>query len=792
MSCVFTPFSLSFPPFSFTLHTSMHPMGEGWSLLMVMMMFIPSLLSRELDRICHPIPSLRFSREIASQPIEKGSSSSSEQVCYVVQDAPGLHKWNRHTRSLILTSPYRTQNVSVVYLRRPKTNGIRAVIGADTRLWRVDHAHDPFLQAIRAQFLMPIVLKAMPLYSKYEEHNVLIFGLAGGAGSMYLRFQRPKINITVVEEERDVIELSKRWFGLLEDSRYSIVNRKADAFLQEALDNDYKYDVITIDWFDSTDLSISARTIVSDIPKMASACLTSSGVFVVHINDIHPMDQEFTMSVTVNRKRALSNFTVDSPKRKQEDDEDRLSSLPHDMIHLIFIDLNHSIAQFSDLDITDILIDSNSCTEIIKRRIIDGRIGELNLHTFRMDSDTIIEALYEYAESFPLLLPHSPLVSLFPGGRLSSMTKDDAENPPSKRLRQFRKLFNDYTNNKDVKKPSPSGRRPSASPVTESPVSTPQRRSASRTPRARKRGDDAVKSKGAEPREVSPATPEKDDGTKHVAEAKELAKADDEEFENVADNLAKCKIKQRELQWKTSPSTPEDEKKKAVMEVMVADKNVYKSYDESPDVAIRRKKSRVTPVKKPSSRRKRTAGSTASPVFNPSAEVLDDLPPPVEKGVRCRTKKTETPNSRTRSPSAESCNETDLQEIDQNSKDFKKAIKLMEILKRNNLLENALFPAQNEVLKAFFEGGVRNPDNKILGLISKAMDFVLDAVFFRGEDLDCMLETSLKQFITDRSKSKPILLDVIISRPEFLPQSWGGRTVVLKRRETTVHIEPKK
>lgn len=27
----------------------------------------------------------------------------------------------------------------------------------------------------------------------------------------------------------------------------------------------------------------------------SSACLTSSGVFVVHINDIHPMDQEFDM-----------------------------------------------------------------------------------------------------------------------------------------------------------------------------------------------------------------------------------------------------------------------------------------------------------------------------------------------------------------------------------------------------------------------------------------------------------------------------------------------------------------
>ncbi|GMT04893.1 hypothetical protein PENTCL1PPCAC_27067, partial [Pristionchus entomophagus] len=265
--------------------------------------FISSSLSRELDRICHPIPSLRFSREISANPMEKtpsssSSSSSSDQVCYIVQDSPGLQRWNRHIRSLILTSPYRTLNVSVVYLRRPKTNGIRAVIGSDTRLWRVDHAHDPFLQAIRAQFLLPIVLKAMPLYSKYEEHNVLLFGLAGGASSMYLRFQRPKINITIVEEERDVIDLSKRWFGLLEDSRYSIVHRKADAFLQENAISDRKYDVISIDWLDSSDLSISARIIISDIPRLASVSLTPSGVFIVHINDIPSPNQEFTMVIS--------------------------------------------------------------------------------------------------------------------------------------------------------------------------------------------------------------------------------------------------------------------------------------------------------------------------------------------------------------------------------------------------------------------------------------------------------------------------------------------------------------
>ncbi|GMT27764.1 hypothetical protein PFISCL1PPCAC_19061, partial [Pristionchus fissidentatus] len=132
----------------------------------------------------------------------------------------------------------------------------------------------------------------------------------------------------------------------------------------------------------------------------------------------------------------------------------------------------------------------------------------------------------------------------------------------------------------------------------------------------------------------------------------------------------------------------------------------------------------------------------------------------------------------------------DYGEIDMTHADFKTAIKLMEILKRNNILENALFPAQNETLRAFFDAGMKNPDMKILELISKAMDFVLDAVFFKGEDMDCIIDTELKNFIVDRSKSKPLLLDVIISRPEFLPQSWGGRTVVLRQSEATVFVQP--
>eukprot|EP00080_Pristionchus_pacificus_P016553 PDM76573.1 apg-1 [Pristionchus pacificus] len=328
-------------------------------------------------------------------------------------------------------------------------------------------------------------------------------------------------------------------------------------------------------------------------------------------------------------------------------------------------------------------------------------------------------------------------------------------------------------------------------------------------------------------------------GSGKIADAKEFAKADDEEFENDGGNttMAHTKIRNRNLQWKEgddkkakdhrkktsdkqSGSSGTSKEKEATSPYMTArnKQSPYEAKAVNLDEGIRkrrksgkRKKSADKSGKsgrsgKTEKEKRRTSNQRRKGVVpntrtddttetrSPGRRTSPANTSPVQKTDNAESPALEaTPQKSCESlASRESLSRETLSREQTTSHDFVIAIKLMEILKRNNILENALFPAQNETLRAFFEGGMKDPDRKIMELISKAMDFVLDAVFFKGEDMDCFIDNELKTFIVDRFKSKPILLDVIISRPEFLPQSWGGRTVVLRQTEATVLVQPDK
>ncbi|GMT29746.1 hypothetical protein PFISCL1PPCAC_21043, partial [Pristionchus fissidentatus] len=378
----------------------------------------------------------------------------------------------------------------------------------------------------------------------------------------------------------------------------------------------------------------------------------------------------------------------------------------------------------------------------------------------------------------------------------------DSPYDPAK-LQRFRRMFSEYT------------KAPGA-PVT---------------PRQAKSG-----SKGRTPKKVTPEkapapTPEAQPNEK-IADAKEFAKADEEEFENENGAvMAQAKIKNRDLQWKKEAKSPQPRViKTGEKQSGKKDSDSRGKANKSVDEGVRKKKSRSVNRrtrgtggdksagrssrstmggekktsgkrasggrKKPTGRRTEETRTVSSPIISsPVKTDVADSPAEATSDGMSGGSAPEPFNREALSREAidgvgeEGGLSGEVAAIDMNHADFKTAIKLMEIFKRNNILENALFPAQNETLKAFFEGGMKNPDSKILELISKAMDFVLDAVFFKGEDMDCLIDNELKSFIVNRSKSKPMLLDVIISRPEFLPLSWGGRTIVLRHTDATVLVQ---
>ncbi|GMR53169.1 hypothetical protein PMAYCL1PPCAC_23364, partial [Pristionchus mayeri] len=401
-----------------------------------------------------------------------------------------------------------------------------------------------------------------------------------------------------------------------------------------------------------------------------------------------------------------------------------------------------------------------------------------------------------------------------------------SESDDVSKLKRFRKMFLDYT--KEFKVGGNKATTTATSPAPEG-TTTPQIVGASV-----KRQPPSSSNTSSEPTSELGGSGEttkggsKEGSNEKIADAKEFAKADDEEFENDGGGttMAHSKIRNRNLQWKASESEEKAKERKKKSEQSTGTspymrakekQNPYEGRSIDLDEGIRKRR-------KSGKRKKKNADKSGKSGRSGRTEKRASSYQRRKSGSRVRTDDTtesKSPGRRT-SPAVSSPVKTDAEspmtidgsreaiepetavartpttsnekiecaEIDSNSPDFKTAIRLMEILKRNNILENALFPSQNETLRSFFEGGMKNPDRKIMELISKAMDFVLDAVFFKGEEMDCFIDNELKTFIVDRFKSKPLLLDVIISRPEFLPQSWGGRTVVLRQTEATVLVQP--
>lgn len=125
--------------------------------------------------------------------------------------------------------------------------------------------------------------------------------------------------------------------------------------------------------------------------------------------------------------------------------------------------------------------------------------------------------------------------------------------------------------------------------------------------------------------------------------------------------------------------------------------------------------------------------------------------------------------------------------VEPTSTNYLLAVKLMKILKRNNYLENSLRFEDSEKVRKHFEtvGFNQPPPPHILSLLNRAMDFVLETVLFRAEDLDTCITNDLRVFIIKKQEARESMLEVIFHRPDLMPNKWGGARVETKRSKNS-------
>ncbi|VDM77891.1 unnamed protein product, partial [Strongylus vulgaris] len=83
--------------------------------------------------------------------------------------------------------------------------------------------------------------------SQGSDAKILSIGLGGGTVNGFLHHVFPKMNITVVEVSRQMVNMARKWFGLIEDDHHRVVTADGVAFLAKEAALGAVYDAILLD-----------------------------------------------------------------------------------------------------------------------------------------------------------------------------------------------------------------------------------------------------------------------------------------------------------------------------------------------------------------------------------------------------------------------------------------------------------------------------------------------------------------------------------------------------------------
>ncbi|GMT04894.1 hypothetical protein PENTCL1PPCAC_27068 [Pristionchus entomophagus] len=164
--------------------------------------------------------------------------------CFQVVDRiiPSSGEEEMVTRSLEILLPSGSTFIeSKIRIRPVKHNA--TFVDSDTRLWKVD-GEELESEYLRAMAIMPFLTRVFRLGRRKEQKKIALIGEGGASLLSHLRTLRDGIDTTIVEKEKNVVELSKRWFDVGEAV---VVTADAIEWMRRKDDNATRYDVIFLD-----------------------------------------------------------------------------------------------------------------------------------------------------------------------------------------------------------------------------------------------------------------------------------------------------------------------------------------------------------------------------------------------------------------------------------------------------------------------------------------------------------------------------------------------------------------
>ncbi|KAK5981860.1 hypothetical protein GCK32_007203 [Trichostrongylus colubriformis] len=160
--------------------------------------------------------------------------------------------------------------------------------------------------------------------------DVLIIGLGGGFMNSHLHATYPMMNLTGVELEEKMVEIAIKWYGLVLDSRQRVYTMDGIKFIQLALKEGWKYDVVFVDaCFTDINREINCpidQFLQNEHITSLSKLITKKGAVIVDVLSLKMDEKQMADMIKGVYEKVFRNCVI----RSSPSDNTVLSCTQHD------------------------------------------------------------------------------------------------------------------------------------------------------------------------------------------------------------------------------------------------------------------------------------------------------------------------------------------------------------------------------------------------------------------------------------------------------------------------------
>ncbi|WKY03384.1 hypothetical protein Q1695_004825 [Nippostrongylus brasiliensis] len=111
------------------------------------------------------------------------------------------------------------------------------------------------------------------------------------------------------------------------------------------------------------------------------------------------------------------------------------------------------------------------------------------------------------------------------------------------------------------------------------------------------------------------------------------------------------------------------------------------------------------------------------------------------------------------------------------------ALRGLDIMKRNQILEQIIKPHEADVLAKFFESNASQPNPTVIKLIDKAIGYGIEVLLMRPDLFEDVVDNELRLFLLDGSRAKQVLRECMLQHTDYVPSTWGGEMLSKRRQQ---------